>query len=566
MARIQDKLSQLVGTQLPEFIRADYATFRAFIEAYYRYLEQDQYSQELLQNARSYNDIDTTIDSFISYFIKQYADKLPNGVLADKKLLVKKINDLYTAKGSETGYKLLFQLLYGKQVDVFYPSTLILKASSGDWRQKTSFFVRVIFGDITDITDRICNLQAEFKNITIKIVGKEQTTIISNGVFLTTNSDVYELFYDNLSNPSIDVGDILVFTGFRAQVLATPNRINIVQGGTGFKVGDVFPIDTAEGTGVQVKVTKVGTGGSIEGLQFLTYGVGYPPVFFHYQSKSGASQANLIEYFSSFITGGVAHAYTFREKVGDVGDDGTLNLHNYTINGFDATYCGEVVGTFSYSPSITSTPNNADVAILQITTGAKTTYPGYYRTTDGFLSDEYALEDADYYMPFSYVLRIDEQLKNYKKAVLQILHPAGTKLHGDYRIHNDVDILTEVTSKIGFILNDFSDTFVMEDGGIIYSMTKPLSDVHAILDNYAASVSKPLANIFTISDTSALEVTKSLANAITIADSYSASMTKQLKFTEYAIDYFLEDANSFYTEPTAGEDLFVIEDTITIVI
>ena len=33
-------LSSLVRSQLPEFIRADYDTFVAFLEAYYEYLEQ----------------------------------------------------------------------------------------------------------------------------------------------------------------------------------------------------------------------------------------------------------------------------------------------------------------------------------------------------------------------------------------------------------------------------------------------------------------------------------------------------------------------------------------------
>jgi len=63
--RIKEKLSTLVNSQLPEFIRYDYDTFVTFLEAYYEYLEQDQYAHELLQNSRSYSDIDTTIDSFV---------------------------------------------------------------------------------------------------------------------------------------------------------------------------------------------------------------------------------------------------------------------------------------------------------------------------------------------------------------------------------------------------------------------------------------------------------------------------------------------------------------------
>ena len=114
--RIKEKLSTLVSSQLPEFIQSDYTTFKAFLEAYYEFLEQDQNAQELLQNARSYNDIDRTVSSFVEYFLKQYCDDIPRDVLYNKKALVKNIQDLYNSKGSEKSYKLLFRILYNKDV------------------------------------------------------------------------------------------------------------------------------------------------------------------------------------------------------------------------------------------------------------------------------------------------------------------------------------------------------------------------------------------------------------------------------------------------------------------
>ena len=61
-SRIKDKVSELVNSQLPEFIRSDYTTFVAFLQYYYKFLEQDQEALELVQNARKYSDIDQTAD------------------------------------------------------------------------------------------------------------------------------------------------------------------------------------------------------------------------------------------------------------------------------------------------------------------------------------------------------------------------------------------------------------------------------------------------------------------------------------------------------------------------
>jgi len=47
--RIKEKVSQLVNSQLPEFIRSDYTTFVAFLEYYYQFLEQDQNAHELVK-------------------------------------------------------------------------------------------------------------------------------------------------------------------------------------------------------------------------------------------------------------------------------------------------------------------------------------------------------------------------------------------------------------------------------------------------------------------------------------------------------------------------------------
>ena len=94
MSRIKEKISAIVSSQLPEFIQTDYTTFVAFVEAYYRFLEQDQGAYELIQNSRSYSDIDKTTPAFVKYFLKNYAKDIPTSTLANQKVLIKKIKGL----------------------------------------------------------------------------------------------------------------------------------------------------------------------------------------------------------------------------------------------------------------------------------------------------------------------------------------------------------------------------------------------------------------------------------------------------------------------------------------
>ena len=158
--RIKEKVSTLVGSQLPEFIQNDYTTFVTFLEAYYKFLEQDQGAFELIQNARKYSDIDQTTEAIVKYFVKNYAELIPDSVLANKKLLVKRVKDLYEAKGSELSFDLLFRLLYNTTVSINYPNEFVLRASDGRWEQKVSLRLQTITGDRSVLPNRLLTYTA----------------------------------------------------------------------------------------------------------------------------------------------------------------------------------------------------------------------------------------------------------------------------------------------------------------------------------------------------------------------------------------------------------------------
>ena len=69
-------ISTLLPSQLPEYIRSDpsYSNFIIFLQAYYEWMEQnsDVNNTNVLYNSKNlldYNDIDTTTDEFLKYYI-----------------------------------------------------------------------------------------------------------------------------------------------------------------------------------------------------------------------------------------------------------------------------------------------------------------------------------------------------------------------------------------------------------------------------------------------------------------------------------------------------------------
>ena len=131
---IEEKLSTLVRNQFPSFYQEEGENFILFMKAYYEYMEQSGKAQHELKKIESYKDIDETVTEYIEYFRRTLMAEIPETILADKRLLAKRIRDLYQTKGTFTSYKLLFRILYNEDVEINYPADQILKVSDGDWR------------------------------------------------------------------------------------------------------------------------------------------------------------------------------------------------------------------------------------------------------------------------------------------------------------------------------------------------------------------------------------------------------------------------------------------------
>src|ERR1035437_6655369 len=133
----------ILDRSLPQFIRENYPMFEAFLGAYYEWMEQSKQPNDIIQNLRDYRDIDRTITDFIDYFRDEFLVSIPTDILADKRLLVKQIREFYLNKGNENSYKFLFRVLYGEDIEIYYPKLDILRVSDGKWVQTTTIKIEL---------------------------------------------------------------------------------------------------------------------------------------------------------------------------------------------------------------------------------------------------------------------------------------------------------------------------------------------------------------------------------------------------------------------------------------
>ena len=280
-----------VVSQLPQHIVDTYPQFADFLTQYYAFLNDDGNPENILSNILKYGDIDTTIDSFKEHILDELMGDIPNNVLANRELLAKHIKELYSKTGTEDSYRLLFRILFNKEIDIYYPVDQVIKTSSEVWKQDVSFICHVVNTVPVDTVkmaiDNKILVTIGTKKLPVYVYDVVQLSYAQGG-FNAFEFFIRTDFHDNFDNA----------TSFTINKLS---NITLVSGGSRYKDTDTIEINSVEGGGAQASLTT--TNGVITSINLFNNGSGYiiPPII-SVNSENGIG-AYLTATLSTLYTG-----------------------------------------------------------------------------------------------------------------------------------------------------------------------------------------------------------------------------------------------------------------------
>jgi len=273
---IEKKISNFVESQFPQFYLEEGEKFVEFVKAYYEWMETENQLTTQSRSLLDYRDIDNTLTKFLEFFQKKYLYGIPFNVIIDKRLLLKHILDVYRSKGSIQCYRLLFKLLYNQDINVYLPGEDVLRVSDGTWVQPK-------YIEVTDNGNLETLVGQQIYGIVSKTVGVVESydkqpvsgsinncLYISNlspqgGQFIQGEKIIKysDIKYNNI--PAI-YSDII---NKAPTIIGSLNTLQILNGGQGFKVGDLLKIVRrslsngdiiTNGIDGEVRVTNTGRG------------------------------------------------------------------------------------------------------------------------------------------------------------------------------------------------------------------------------------------------------------------------------------------------------------------
>lgn len=304
----------------------------------------------------------------------------------------------------------------------------------------------------------------------------------------------------------------------RVKNLGILGRMEIIDGGSGYAANDeiefINQLYAPEGAGVGARgyVANVNGTGSIVSVRFkqvpgyITGGSGY--------SMRYLPRANVIS------SGGVGANIAVTAILGDgeslvsTSDEIGAILELKILSGGSG---------YKEAPTINLKANGSGTAQATATiVQGVYTYPGRYLNDDGHLSSHNFLQDGRYYHNYSYVVRIKQAISNYRKALKDLIHPAGMSLFGEYMTIDNADaqnttLAVESTRKTMFNLAKYSSAISGNNSNVtITYTTHGLSNGNTVYLEFQTGDTINISNgIYTVTklNTNSFRITQS--NAVT---------------------------------------------------
>ena len=288
--------SYIAEFEIPEWIRNEYPKYADFIATYFNFLDaDDDYTQSIGTSTASPNYIlQELIDrfsvthyhgDFLESLLQQYAIDFPEDNQVDTRLLIKRIRDFYSSKGSRESIKTFFRMIYGEEVEVFKPSEYVLRPSDGYWSEETTIKVyenieRTDGGSYNplDFRGRKVDIYYYESNASITSREKINTSVLRSKKIAYTNPTAYELTIDVPAGTQIPgygvEGEVSAVLGGKISTVTNIGSADVL------RVAGTYDIDsgfTTDGNGTGAEFTVVVDGVGAASITVDTVGDDYAP-------------------------------------------------------------------------------------------------------------------------------------------------------------------------------------------------------------------------------------------------------------------------------------------------
>ena len=265
---------------------------------------------ENLQQLLNYSDPDHTISDFLTQMKEEFLNAIPTDTdsALDRRKLIKNVQSLYRAKGTDKAHRAFFRMLFNEPTEVYKPTEDMLRVSAGQFSTDTFirctqtaaqsvndplFLVGQVITQANNPADATINeATAIVENVTKFQEGSIVVTEIAVNNETVTGTFVNGETLSGVSNADATVQiDVTVSQGLSTTA--------ITNDGSTLTIGDEATISGGAGTGARIQVGEL-SGGGVDEVIVNVAGTGYE-IGDDITFSSGTAEAKV-----SIVNGGIA--------------------------------------------------------------------------------------------------------------------------------------------------------------------------------------------------------------------------------------------------------------------
>ena len=522
------KTSLLVNRQLPEFIREEYPLFISFLEAYYEFLEVKRGDQkndllQKLKDLKDITDVDISLSEFEDQFFNTFLTYLPKNTAVSADFLIKNILPLYQSKGTQKSFEFLFKLLYGEDVTIEYPREQILRASDGKWIIQSILHTETeIYSEyVSDGSQTVYNLPYEIDPSLIRI--------IVNGTLVTNyhiRKELKKIYFN--SAPSLNSKIKIYYPKFFDTSIFKNRQIVGKTSGATTIVENIIKRNIEGMMFYEFYINDKNIVGTFRNGEIveITVIVDDELIPFNFQTISDVKEIQVTNPGQSYNVGDIVpiQGSCIERAVAIIDSVVSGNVQSIKVLNPGRGYIATPIVDLTLLGDGTATANS----ILRQTVEK---LPGRWGNDDGFLSSEnIRLQGRNYFVDFSYVISSRIEFQKYSNIVKNLLNPAGTIGYGNYKLFDDINVQSEITTLDSFKLQLAGQVNVSANSIFVYGNQNVFFQL-ANTENIIREGTYILVN-------SEIRIVNSIINntTITVSESFNYSSNNQF-ITIIDVDY-----------------------------
>ena len=272
METLQKNISNLIEQQFPAIYRESGPTFVAFVQEYYKWMEQQGGITYYTRRMPELWDIDETLDQFVNHFRNKYLTNIQLDTVQSTRTLVKHSLDLYRSKGTERSIELLFRAAFGVGATIYYPGNDLFKLSDGKWSNPSYLEVNLDPRNKRFASKQIIGLNSKATAFVESVVRRKANNKTSDVIYISNVKGRFKT-----GEKIIGKDEQVSVNLYQATVIGSLTEILVDVGGsgTGFEIGDLVDVSSTSGYQAKARVANVTQQSGLIDFKIIEGGYGF---------------------------------------------------------------------------------------------------------------------------------------------------------------------------------------------------------------------------------------------------------------------------------------------------